>query len=116
MTRSSMLEVLGQDYIRTARAKGASERRVIFQHALKNAAVPIATVVGLNFGNLLGGAVVTEIVFSRPGLGTLIINGVLYRDYPVVQGAIFFFSVFFVLVNLLVDMTYGFLDPRTRSE
>jgi len=116
MTRSSMLEVVRQDYIRTARAKGLMERVVLVRHALKNALIPVATVVGIEFGYLLGGAVITETVFSRPGLGRLLVTSINSRDFPVVQGTLMLLAGSFVLVNLLVDILYGFLDPRIRYE
>jgi len=116
MTRSSMLEVIRQDYIRTARAKGLRERAVILRHALKNALIPVVTVVGLQFGYLLGGAVLTETVFSRPGLGRLLVSSITSRDFPVVQGTLMLLAVSFVVVNLLVDLLYGYLDPRIRYE
>ena len=116
MTRSSMLEVIRQDYVRTARAKGLVERVVVLRHALKNALIPVVTVIGLQFGYLLGGAVVTETVFSRPGLGRLLVTSILSRDFPVVQGTLIMMAASFVLVNLLVDVAYGFLDPRIRYE
>lgn len=116
MTRSSMLDVMSKDYIRTARAKGLSSRRVIFQHALKNAFLPIVTVIGLNFGLLLGGAVLTETIFSWPGLGRYVVDSLLARDYPAVQGCILFFAVIMVLVNLVVDILYFYLDPRLRID
>lgn len=112
MTRSSMLEVIGQDYIRTARAKGVKERYVIYQHALKNAMIPVVTVVGLQFGSLLGGTVLTESVFAINGLGRLIIDSIRARDFPIVQGAVLVVSLLFVLVNLLVDVAYRFLNKR----
>lgn len=112
ITRSSMLEVLRQDFITTARAKGLSERVVIFKHALKSAFIPIITVMGLQFGGLLGGAVLTETVFSWPGIGRLLVDSILARDYPVVQGTVLLLAVMFVLINLAVDITYAFLDPR----
>ncbi|HVH64370.1 MAG TPA: nickel ABC transporter permease [Candidatus Dormibacteraeota bacterium] len=112
MTRSSMLEVLGQDYIRTARAKGAPVRTVIFRHALRNAFLPILTVIGLQFGSLLGGAVVTETVFAWPGVGRLLVDSIFFRDYPVVQGLVLMFGVTFVAVNLIVDLLYAYVDPR----
>ena len=114
MTRSSMLEVLGQDFIRTARAKGASLRGVIFHHALRNALLPIITVIGLQFGALLGGAVVTETVFAWPGVGRLLVDSIFFRDYPVVQGLVLMFGTTFVLINLLVDVLYAYVDPRIR--
>jgi len=116
MTRASMLEVLRQDYVRTARAKGVRDRRIIYQHALKNAMIPILTVFGLEFGYNLGGAVLTETVFSLPGLGRLIVEGIFARDYPVVQGAMLVVATTFVLVNLLTDIAYSFFDPRIRYE
>ncbi len=112
MTRSSMLEVLGQDFVRTARAKGAPVRSVVFRHALRNALLPIMTVIGLQFGALLGGAVVTETVFSWPGVGRLLIDSIFFRDYPVVQGLVLMFGTTFVVVNLLVDLLYAYVDPR----
>ncbi len=112
ITRSSMLEVLRQDYITTARSKGLIERVVIYKHALKNALIPVVTVMGLQFGTLLGGAVLTETVFSWPGIGRLMVDSILARDYPVVQGAVLLLAVFFVLINLVVDIIYAFLDPR----
>ena len=112
ITRSSMLEVLGQDYITTARSKGLIERVVINKHAFKNALIPVVTVIGLQFGTLLGGAVLTETVFSWPGIGRLMVDSILARDYPVVQGAVLLLAVFFVMINLLVDIIYAFLDPR----
>ncbi len=112
ITRSAMLEVLSQDYIRTARAKGVLERWVIFKHALKNALLPVVTIIGLQFGALLAGAILTETIFSWPGIGAWIYDGILNRDYPVVQGGIVFVAVAFVLINLLVDISYALLDPR----
>jgi ABC-type dipeptide/oligopeptide/nickel transport system permease component len=112
MTRSSMLEVLGQDYVRTARAKGAPFRSVVFRHALRNALLPIMTVIGLQFGALLGGAVVTETVFAWPGVGSLLIDSIFFRDYPVVQGLVLMFGTTFVVINLLVDLLYAYVDPR----
>jgi ABC-type dipeptide/oligopeptide/nickel transport system permease component len=116
MTRASMLEVTRQDYIRTARATGFSERIVIFRHALKNAMIPVLTVFGLEFGSMLGGAVLTETVFSLPGIGRLLVEGIFARDYPVVQGAMILVATTFVLVNLLTDVAYAFFDPRIRYE
>ena len=112
ITRSAMLEVLSQDYIRTARAKGVWERWVIFKHALKNAMLPVVTIIGLEFGTLLGGAILTETIFSWPGIGEWIYGGILNRDYPVVQGGVIFVAFSFVLINLLVDISYALLDPR----
>ena len=114
MTRSAMLEVIGQDYIRTARAKGAGERRVIWLHALRNASIPIVTVLGMQFGYLLGGSVITEAVFSWPGLGQMMVRAIQARDYPMVQGGVLFVAAIFVFVNLLVDLVYAWLDPRIR--
>lgn len=114
ITRSAMLEVLSQDYIRTARAKGLLERWVIFKHALKNALLPVVTIIGLQFGALLGGAILTETIFSWPGIGSWIYEGILNRDYPVVQGGVVFIAVAFVLINLLVDISYALLDPRIQ--
>lgn len=116
MTRSSLLEVLNQDYIRTARAKGLMPRLVLWRHALKNAMLPIVTVIGLEVGYLLGGAFLTETVFSLPGVGRLMVDRILARDYPVVQGAVLVIATIFVFVNLIVDLTYAWLDPRIRLE
>ncbi|HEX7629145.1 MAG TPA: ABC transporter permease [Candidatus Methylomirabilis sp.] len=116
MTRASMLEVTRQDYIRTARATGYRERVIIFRHALKNAMIPVLTVFGLEFGSMLGGAVLTETVFSLPGIGRLLVEGIFARDYPVVQGAMILVASTFVLVNLLTDVAYAFFDPRIRYE
>jgi peptide/nickel transport system permease protein len=113
-TRAAMLEVLQQDYIRTARAKGIGEVRLLFVHALKNAAVPIVTVIGIGMALLIGGAVVTETVFAIPGIGRLTVDAILRRDYPVIQGVVLLFSFVYVIVNLLVDLTYTVLDPRIR--
>ncbi|MGB7895232.1 MAG: ABC transporter permease, partial [Microcoleus sp.] len=114
ITRSAMLEVLSQDYIRTARAKGLPENWVILKHALKNAFLPIVTTIGLQFGTLLGGAILTETIFSWPGIGSWIYSGILTRDYPIVQGGVIFVSVTFVLINLAVDISYAFFDPRIQ--
>ena len=114
MTRSSMLEVLRQDYIRTARAKGLREKLVVFKHALKNGLIPVITVVGMTLGQLLGGAVITETVFSLPGIGQLVITAIRNRDYPMVQGVIMFIAMTYVCANLLVDILYGWLDPRIK--
>lgn len=116
ITRSAMLEVLSQDYIRTARAKGLLERWVILKHALKNALLPVVTIIGLQFGTLLGGAILTETIFSWPGIGSWIYEGILSRDYPVVQGGVVFVAVAFVLINLLVDLSYAFFDPRIQYQ
>ncbi len=114
ITRSTMLEVLGRDYVRTARAKGLPEPKVRYRHALRNALIPIVTVVGLQFGTLLGGAVIIEQVFSLPGLGRFALEGINLRDYPVVQGAVLLIAVAFVVVNLVVDLLYSLIDPRIR--
>ena len=114
ITRATVLEVLGEDYIRTARAKGQIERKVLFKHALKNAAVPIVTVIGLGVALLIGGVVVTESVFNIPGLGRLVVDAILKRDYPIIQGLILFFSFIYILLNLLIDIAYTVLDPRIR--
>ena len=114
ITRASMLEVLQQDYIRTARAKGLGQRSILFIHALKNAAVPIVTVIGIGIALLIGGAVVTESVFAIPGLGRLTVDAILRRDYPVIQGIVLLFSFVYVLVNLMIDVTYTLVDPRIR--
>jgi ABC-type dipeptide/oligopeptide/nickel transport system permease component len=116
LTRSGMLEVLGRDYVTTARAKGLPERLVIVKHALKNALIPVVTVVGLQYGLLLGGAVVTETIFAWPGVGRLAITSILQRDYPVVQGCVLLVAALFVVINLVVDLLYGWLDPRIRFE
>ena len=112
MTRSSMLEVLQQDYIRAARAKGQSQRSVVYRHALRNALIPVVTVVGLQVGYLLGGDILVEIVYSWPGIGSLMINGIMARDFPLVQGAILLVATSYVVVNLVVDITYAYVDPR----
>ena len=114
ITRASMLEVLAQDYIRTARAKGMGQAGILYLHALKNAAVPIVTVIGIGVALLIGGAVVTETVFAIPGVGRLTVDAILRRDYPVIQGIVLLFSFVYVLVNLVVDLTYTVLDPRIR--
>jgi peptide/nickel transport system permease protein len=114
MTRSSMLEVIKSDYIRTARAKGQRESVVIWKHALGNALIPIITVVGIQFGHLLGGAILTESIFSVPGLGRLMVDGIKSRDYPVVQGGVLYIALMFALINLLVDLLYAWVDPRIR--
>ena len=114
LTRSGMLEVLGQDYIRTARAKGVSEPPVVWKHALKNASIPIVTIVGIELGTLLGGSVITETIFAWPGVGRLSVQAIFNRDYPVVQAAVFLLASTFVIVNLLVDVVYTYLDPRIR--
>ena len=114
MTRSGLLEVVGEGYIQTARAKGLPERTVIFPHAVRNATIPIVTVVGLEFGTLLGGAVITETVFSFPGIGRLLIQAIQGRDYSVAQACVVVIAAAFVIVNLIVDLLYGYLDPRVR--
>ena len=114
VTRASVLEALGEDYIRTARAKGLPEIRVLVRHALANAAVPIATVIGIGIAILIGGVVVTESVYAIPGLGRLTVDAVLARDFPTIQGVILFFSFIYVVVNLVIDLSYVFLDPRIR--
>ncbi|HTB38404.1 MAG TPA: ABC transporter permease [Reyranella sp.] len=114
VTRASMLETLSQDYIRTAAAKGASRARILLRHALKNAAVPIVTIVGGGIATLIGGAVVIENVFAIPGLGTLTVDAILHRDYPVIQGVVLLTSAGYVMINLLVDLSYALLDPRIR--
>ncbi|WP_241082026.1 ABC transporter permease [Achromobacter xylosoxidans] len=114
ITRSSIIEVMNEDFIRTARAKGALERNVFLRHALRNAAVPIVTIVGIAIGSLLSGVVVTESVFNLPGLGRLVVEAVLARDYPVIQGLILLFSLLFILINLVVDLLYTVFDPRIR--
>ena len=116
MTRSAMLEVLREDYIRTARAKGLGEFAVLFRHALRNASIPIVTVVGLSMAGLVSGLVVTEAVFAIPGLGRLIVDGVTRRDYPIIQGTVLVITVFYVLINLAVDIGYGWLDPKIRYQ
>ena len=114
MTRSSLLEVLRQDYVRTARAKGMAEIQVVTRHALRNAFIPIVTVIGLNVGSLLGGAILTETIFAWPGVGRLVVDAIFARDYPLVQGAVLVIAIVFVLVNLVVDLSYAYLDPRIR--
>ena len=115
IVRASMLDALNQNYVRTARAKGLRESTVLGVHVLKNAAIPIVTIVGLHFGILLGGTVVTETIFAWPGLGRLIVNGISLRDFPVVQAAVLYLAMIFVLINTLVDISYGFLDPTIRA-
>jgi peptide/nickel transport system permease protein len=116
VTRSSMLEVLRQDFIRTERAKGLSERLVIYKHAVRNALIPVVTVIGLNFGLLLAGAILTETVFSWPGLGRYVVKAVQMRDYPAVQGCVLFFAFIFVIVNLITDIIYVYIDPRIKYQ
>ena len=115
LTRSAMLEALGMDYVRTARAKGLSEILVVAKHTLRNAALPVVTITGLQFGTLLGGAVVTETVFAWPGIGRLAIQSIYNRDYPVVQASVFLSAAMFIVLNLVIDVIYGVLDPRVRS-
>ncbi len=112
MTRATLVEVLAQDYVRTARAKGVLERVVTYKHALRNALIPTVTIIGLQFGSLIGGAVIVESVFARPGLGRLAVNSILTRDFPMVQAVVLFGAVGYVVINLLVDLLYGLLDPR----
>jgi peptide/nickel transport system permease protein len=114
ITRSSMLEIIRQDFIRTERAKGLPERMVIFKHALKNALIPIITVIGMEFGLLLGGAILTETVFAWPGLGRYTVDAVYARDYPAIQGSVLFIAFIFVLVNLITDVLYAYINPRIR--
>jgi peptide/nickel transport system permease protein len=114
LTRSSLLEVMGQEYIRTARAKGLAERAVIYAHALKNAMIPVVTIVGLQIGALLSGAVITETIFVLPGVGRLVVDSIFQRDFPLVQGVVLFGALVFVVANLVVDVLYSFLDPRIR--
>ncbi len=114
--RSAMVDVLSADYIRTARAKGLDDRKVLWRHALKNAMIPVVTILGIQFGRLLGGAVVTEAVFSYPGVGRISVLAIQNRDYPVVQAALMLVVLIFLLINLLVDLTYGYLDPRVKLE
>ena len=114
MTRTAMIDVLGEDYVRTARAKGVPESRVLFVHALRNALLPVITVAGLQFGSLLSGAIIVEKIFARPGLGTTLLEAISERDYPVVQGTVFVIAVIYVAVNIGVDLAYGLVDPRIR--
>ena len=114
MTRASVMEVLQEDYVRTARAKGQSETKILLRHALRNAAVPIVTVIGIGIALLIGGVVVTESVYNIPGLGRLVLDAVLARDYPVIQGLILFFSLIYILINLVIDLSYTLFDPRIR--
>lgn len=116
MLRASMLEILGQDFIKVARAKGLKERWVIGRHALKNSLIPIVTLFGMSLGQLLGGSVIVETIFSWPGIGKFIIDSILNRDYPVIQGFVLFMALIFVVINLLVDISYGFIDPRICYE
>jgi len=114
LTRSSMLEVLGEDYVRTAKAKGLSRNLVVYKHALRNAALPLITILGLQFGFLLGGAVVTETVFSWPGMGRMMIQAIMRKDFPIVQGTVLVFALSFVVINLIVDLVYALVNPRVR--
>lgn len=114
ITRSNLLDVMGLDYIRTARAKGLTERVVLFKHAMRNAMLPLVTIIGLQFGGLLGGAVLTETVFGLPGMGSFLVDSIFARDYPIVQGFTLVIALIFVFVNLLVDISYAYLDPRVR--
>jgi peptide/nickel transport system permease protein len=116
MTRGSMLEVLRQDYVRTARAKGLAGRAVLYRHALRNALLPVVTVIGLQFGTLLGGAILTETTFAWPGIGRLLVTAISSRDYPIIQGTVLLFAVTFILINLFVDLCYGYLDPRIKYQ
>ena len=111
-----MLDVVRQDYIRTARAKGLSERQVIWKHALKNALIPVITVVGMQIGMIMAGSVVVEAIFNIPGLGSLMMTAINNKDYPVIQGSVLFISLFVSLMNLLVDLIYGFVDPRIKAQ
>ena len=114
MTRASMIEVLNQDYIRTARAIGVSEKIILLKHALRNAIIPVVTIIGLQFGALLGGVIIIEIIFSWPGIGQLLIPAIMRRDYPLVQGCILFIAVVYIFVNLIVDIIYAYIDPRIK--
>ncbi len=116
LVRSSMIEVLQEDYMRTGQAKGLPTRLLLWRHGLRNALIPVVTMMGLQFGGMLAGTVVTETVFSRPGVGRLIVNAIIAMDYPLVQGAVLFLAVLYVLVNLLVDILYAYLDPRIRYD
>jgi ABC-type dipeptide/oligopeptide/nickel transport system permease component len=115
-TRSSMLEVLRQDFVRTARSKGLSERAVVYGHAVRNALIPVVTVAGISFGRMLGGSIVTETVFAYPGVGKLLIDAIFARDYPLVQGAVLVYALIFTVLNLTVDLAYGYIDPRIHYE
>jgi len=114
LTRSSMLEILGREFIRTGRAKGLAERAVVLRHALKNATIPVLTVIGLQIGTLLGGAVITESVFAWPGMGKLVVDAIFFRDFPVVQTILILSATVFVVINLVVDLLYVVVDPRIR--
>ena len=116
MTRSSMLEVIRQDYVTVAKAKGLRDSRVYWKHAVRNALIPVVTMLGMQFGFLLGGAVIAETIFAWPGIGQITVKAIIFRDYPLIQGTVFFFAVYVVIVNLLVDLTYAFIDPRVTTE
>jgi peptide/nickel transport system permease protein len=116
MTRSSMLEVLGEDYIRTARSKGLSKRRVVYKHAFRNAIIPVITIIGLQAGDLLAGAIIIENVFHLPGIGRLVFEAIGQRDLPVIQGVVLFIATMIVVINFLIDVAYRYLDPRIRYE
>jgi ABC-type dipeptide/oligopeptide/nickel transport system permease component len=116
MVRTTMIEVLGQDYIRTARAKGLKRRAVIWRHALRNALLPVITILGLQIGYLLGGAVIVESIFAWPGIGRLTVNAILARDFPLVQGCVLVIATMFALVNLIVDVSYAIIDPRVGNQ
>jgi peptide/nickel transport system permease protein/oligopeptide transport system permease protein len=116
MTRASVMDVVSQEYITTARAKGQKEKIIIFRHVMRNALIPVITVVGLQFGNLLGGSILTETIFAWPGIGRLLTQSLLSRDYPIVQGIILVFAALFILVNLIVDLLYAYIDPRIKYE
>ena len=116
MTRSSMLEVIRSDYIRTARAKGQKESVIIWRHALPNALIPILTIIGMQFGSLLGGAILTETVFSIPGIGRLVVESIKMRDFPVVQGGVLYIAVVYCIMNLVVDLLYAWVDPRIKAK
>jgi len=116
MTRSSLMEVMGEDYIRTARAKGLTFKAVVVLHALRNALIPIVTVFGMQVGQLMGGAILTETVFAWPGLGRLMVGAILDRDYPLLQGTILIFASVYTLINLIVDLSYGLIDPQVSRK
>jgi peptide/nickel transport system permease protein len=109
-----MLEVLRQDYVRTARAKGLAERLVVYRHALRNALIPVVTVIGLQFGSLIGGAILTETTFAWPGIGRMLVDAISARDYPIIQGVVLLFAVVFIVINLVMDLLYGYIDPRIK--
>ena len=116
MTRSNMLEVIRQDYIRTAKAKGATQSRIIFKHALRNALLPLVTIVGLNFAGMLGGALITETVFAIPGIGSLLVSAVRQKDTPTVMGCVLFIAVMIGIINLVIDILYVYIDPRLKTK